>query len=286
MKAKKIAVVGGDLRLHHLLKILPGRSFCGTAHGLYMGGETSALDILPDCEIVIFGLPMLSCDGKISAPLLKNPPELADAFSHITPGTMVFGGNIPPEAHILAKQFNFALSDYSAREEFAVRNAILTAEGAVEIALCRCEQSLYGSRCVILGYGRIGKALTDLLLAFGARVTVCARSPADLEWISRSGAASAKYSTLNSQLPFCEIIFNTVPSILLDAGRLAFLRPGCKVIDLASAPGGVDLIAANKLCINAESALSLPGKHSPVSAGEIILDTIENILTERGLLHD
>ena len=53
------------------------------------------------------------------------------------------------------------------------------------------------------------------------------------------------------------------------------------LIDLASKPGGVAFDAARELGVRTIWALSLPGKTAPISAGEIILETIENCLTEQ-----
>jgi dipicolinate synthase subunit A len=53
------------------------------------------------------------------------------------------------------------------------------------------------------------------------------------------------------------------------------------LIDLASAPGGVDAEAAANLGIRVIFALSLPGKYAPVSAGHIIAQTVLSCL-EKG----
>ena len=47
---------------------------------------------------------------------------------------------------------------------------------------------------------------------------------------------------------------------------------------------GVDLEAAGDLGIKTIWALSLPGKTAPITAGEIILDTIGNCLSEQEVL--
>ena len=69
---------------------------------------------------------------------------------------------------------------------------------------------------------------------------------------------------------------------VLDGERLADLKPGCLVIDLASRPGGVDLEAAARLGVRVIWALSLPGRVAPVTAGKILRDTIYHILDELG----
>jgi dipicolinate synthase subunit A len=55
------------------------------------------------------------------------------------------------------------------------------------------------------------------------------------------------------------------------------------IIDLASAPGGVDIRAAKEYGITVLPAQSLPGKYSPQTAGEIIAQTITCILEEEGI---
>jgi dipicolinate synthase subunit A len=52
------------------------------------------------------------------------------------------------------------------------------------------------------------------------------------------------------------------------------------LIDLASAPGGVDIVAAKKHGLAVTHALSLPSKTAPASAGEIIAESILNIIEE------
>lgn len=66
--------------------------------------------------------------------------------------------------------------DYCKNENFAEKNGILTAEGALWLAQNHLERALYRSRVLVCGYGRIGRVLSGLLLAHGADVTVCSRS--------------------------------------------------------------------------------------------------------------
>ena len=54
------------------------------------------------------------------------------------------------------------------------------------------------------------------------------------------------------------------------------------LIDLASLPGGVDFESARRLKKNVISALSLPGKVAPMTAGKLIKTAISHCLEERG----
>lgn len=63
--------------------------------------------------------------------------------------------------------------------------------------------------------------------------------------------------------------------------RLAALRPGSLIVDLASRPGGTDFAAARRLGLTALHALSLPAACAPETAGEFVAQTVCEILRER-----
>jgi len=172
------------------------------------------------------------------------------------------------------------LIDYLEREELSVLNAIPTCEGALEIALRETEHTIFGSRCLVAGYGRLGKVLANMLRDLGANVSVMARKHSDFAWIKVNRLTPVLQETLTDCVEAFELIFNTIPARIFDAKILARAQPKTLVIDLASSPGGVDLDAANNHEIKAVSALSLPGKVAPLTAAEIIFETITNIINE------
>lgn len=138
--------------------------------------------------------------------------------------------------------------------------AIPTAEGAIEIAMSETPITLHLSRCLVLGYGRIGKILSKMLAGIGAKVTVEARKFADLALIEGHGYEAIHMNDLKENIGGFDVIFNTIPSMVLDEDTLKKIRKDTLVIDLASKPGGVDFEAAKQLGIRVIWALSLPGK--------------------------
>lgn len=162
--------------------------------------------------------------------------------------------------------------------------ALPTAEGALQLAMESTDRTLHGSRCLIIGYGRIGRLLADRLLALGAEVTVSARKYGDLAWIEARGCRSVRIGALAGHLDRFDLIFNTAPALILDEARLRETREDCVIIDLASAPGGVDLEAARRLARQAIPAPGLPGKVAPRTAAAAIRDSVYHILEERGEL--
>ena len=155
----------------------------------------------------------------------------------------------------------------------------------MEIAMHHLSVVLDGTRVAVIGYGRIGELLAQKLNALGADVTVMARRA---EVLTRAELAHCKTVRLTEEcrrnflaLPKdIRVIFNTVPVRLLDQATLKLLPRNCILIELASAPGGIDLKAAEDLGMCAILGSALPGKYAPESAGIILAQTVESILKE------
>jgi len=237
--------------------------------------------ILPQSDVVVFPLPLLDNQGLVSTPLSDEKISLESCLAHLSPQAVAVAGKVPPEAKTAFRTMGIPLYDYLEREEFAILNALPTAEGAVEIALRHLPFTLFDASCLITGYGRIGRVLARLLGAFGAKVSVAARGCDDLAWVRADGFTPVHFSQIGGCLPHVDLLFNTIPAVVLDEEKLSLLRRRCLIIDLASMPGGVDFEAAKRLGLQTVWALSLPGKVAPESAGKITLDAIFNILDER-----
>ena len=88
-------------------------------------------------------------------------------------------------------------------------------------------------------------------------------------------------SKLDENLDKYDIIFNTVPFLLLDKKRLEIVKKYNKdivIIELASVPGGIDYIEAQKNNINVIKALGLPGKVAPYSAAKYIKEVLNEVI--------
>ena len=195
---------------------------------------------------------------------------------------MLCGGRVDPVTAALAAERGLTVRDYFAREELAVANAVPTAEGAIQIAMEQLPITIHGARVLVVGFGRVSRALTQRLAALGAKVTVAARRYESLAWAQASGYGTEQTGQLAGWLCGYDLVVNTVPALVLGEAELADLKPDCLVLDLASKPGGVDLEAARRLGRTVIWALSLPGKVAPVTAGAAIKNTIYHMLHELG----
>ena len=286
LRAKNIWVVGGDPRQGALSRLLADDGHTVHTFAMERGeGVRCQPDLagigLADC--VILPLPAAGEGGRINAPMAEQPPRLDTVLDAMVPGQLLCAGMASPELAAMAQERGLVLRDYFAREELAILNAVPTAEGAIQIAMEELPITLHGARALVIGYGRLGRALAPRLAGLGARVSVAARKYADLAWAESFGFGTEHTGQLRPWLCGYDLVVNTVPARVLGEAELAELRPDCLVIDLASKPGGVDLDAAARLGKKVVWALSLPGKVAPVTAGRAIRTAIYNILSELGV---
>ena len=140
--------------------------------------------------------------------------------------------------------------------------------------------TIHGSNSFVLGFGRTGATLARLLHGMGAKVTVVARQQAQQARIYEMGMRPVTYAELPVRVPEADIIFNTVPDLILSSCILGKVSDEVVIIDLASPPGGTDFDAAKRLGIKALLAPGLPGKVAPKTAGRILAQVIPRLLIE------
>lgn len=286
--SKKVAVIGGDTRQVFCAKALSSLGFETVIFGFenYIGEIGNATkcnslnDVIKFCDIVILPLPACSDGCFINMPLSSSTLTVEDLFEKLSQKHTVMYGKYCEKIESNAKRKNINVFDYYQRDEFQIANSVPTAESAMAIAINETPITLHNSTCLVMGYGRIGKILCKYLNSFGATVYASARKHQDLAWISANGYNSVNTNNLESVIDKCNIIFNTIPKIILKDELLNKISKSTLIIDLASKPGGVDFDSAKKEGLNVIWALSLPGKTAPVSAGQILCDTIINILSE------
>ena len=280
-----ISILGGDLRQVCLARLLSEDGWMVTTWGLEKGGGDGGAPLDQALEGDILLLPMPVCrNGMLHLPLTDTELEAERLWARLRYDQLLLGGMTGNLSRRLMADYGLTLLDYYDREETQVANAVPTAEGALQLAMESTDRTLHSSRCLIIGYGRIGRLLADRLLALGAEVTVSARKYGDLAWIEAWGCRSVQTGALTGQLDRFDLIFNTAPALILDGTRLRETREDCVIIDLASAPGGVDLEAAKRLSRQAIPAPGLPGKVAPRTAAAAIRDSVYHILEERGEL--
>lgn len=273
---KTFGVIGGDRRQAELARLLSADGHRVRTYGLerWKGVGADTLDHAAAADVVILPLPLCKGDGVLNCE--EGAVPTADLFRRFRPGQRVLAGQVRPRQREEAEALGLTVEDYFLREELAVANAAMTAEGAVQTAMERLDRTLLGMDCLVLGFGRIGKLLSFRLHGLGARVTATARKPEDLAWIRACGYRALETGKLDGKLGAFGAVFNTIPSPVLGGPLLAQLPGDCLLMDLASvrgieaAEGGPEVLWAR----------SLPGRLTPRSAAAAIQDVVYYILSE------
>ena len=199
----------------------------------------------------------------------------------LRPEQIVFGGATGSIPIKLKRDGHPVINDYYEREEVQICNAVPTAEGAIMRAMEETKHTLQGSRCLVVGYGRIGKVLSHRLHGLGADVTVSARKCSDLAWIEAYGYHAVHTGKISEQIGDYDLIFNTVPAMVLDADCLKAAKQSCVLFELASLPGGIEREAVKEYGLQVFTERGLPGEVAPKTSAKVILKTIYRILEEQ-----
>lgn len=243
------------------LRILSAGSTPATGFaGAYLAalGYTLTDSPSPDVTHLLLDVPSFDADGN-----LRSGGDIRALLEALPPSVTVCGGKLKHPA-LQSHHTIDLLEDHF----YLAENAYITAEAALSLSLRRLPCLLRDCPVLLLGWGRIGKCLAQLLKSMDARVTVAARKETDLATLSSLGYDSVEIANIEKELPRSRLIFNTVPHTVLASCKSC--RDDCIKIDLASQPGmeGDGIITAR----------GLPGIHKPESSGELIAKTLSRIL--------
>lgn len=290
----KIGILGGDMRQTALARRLSDMGFETAVWGLLRDADIGSAVRCSDwhsavekSRAVILPLPV-SVDGvRVNASAAAGYELRMSHLMHaIAADTLLIGGKFDFGIKEAAKENNIPLLDYFECEELQIKNAVPTAEGAIEIAMREMPITVFGANVLICGYGRIGKVLSSMLKNIGANVTVAARKQDDLAYITVNGLSAVRFGgeAFEKAAENADVVFNTVPAKILDKTIIENMNRCCLIVDLASGKGGVDFTSAENCGIKAVHALSLPGKVAPATAGNIICDCVLELLTREGVI--
>ena len=206
-----------------------------------------------DIRYLLLDVPGFGSEGR-----LRGGGDVKKLLSSLPKDIMICGGNLSHPA-----LDGYETVDFLKDQGYLCENAYITAECALDVALPYLGRTLRGCPVLIIGWGRIGKCLGQLLKNIGADVTIAARNPAH-----RALAHVLGYHTLDIaelSLNHFRLIYNTVPAPVVGREQMEHCSDDCIKIELASKDGmdGDDIIIAR----------GLPGVHMPESSGKLIAET-------------
>lgn len=285
----EISVIGGDLRSIKLIELLSNDGIKVYTYGFELSEDfqnkaniTICKDLktaIKKSKIIIAPIPFSSDRQNLLMTFSEEKVSISDFLENID-GKVVIGGNFSEDVRKKFEEKNVKYIDVIKREEFSVLNAIATAEGTIEIILRETERTLHGSKVLVMGFGRVGKVLSNKLAGLGAKVYCEARKNEDIAWIKAYGYNPIELKELDKYIGDFEIIVNTIPFEVLNKEKLDLVKQDVLLIDLASNPGGIDRNAAKNRKLKFIWALSLPGKVAPITSAEFIKETLDNVFDE------
>ena len=281
------AVVGGDKRNIALAEMLFMQGARTKMYGFTNYERETPMqcknlyEALLDAEYIIGPTPCSHNGGVLNAPFNDSILLVEDVFRLIKPDQTFLAGYIKPEIMLLAQKYGIKVIDLLKREELLVKNAIPTAEGAIKIAIEETDITLHGNHMLVIGYGRIGTVLTAMLRGMSATVSTVVNTSQKAALAKSCGHKAIFYEEMDKYLGEANIIFNTVPEILIDKRNMKHIKKSTLIIDLASPPYGVNVNDARDFGLKALFATSLPGRIAPHTTAGYILETIEHIISNQ-----
>ena len=131
-------------------------------------------------------LPIPTTRDKIHISNTETP--LSHISEYIGNGTFLAGYGIPADLKREATRREAAIYDGAEDEEFLLENARITAHGVLGRILTETGRDIGELTVGIIGYGRIGSALAELLLFLGAGVRIYSKSQNKLCMLAEAGA--------------------------------------------------------------------------------------------------
>lgn len=245
---KKIGIISGDERYAYAKNYFVENGYDAT---IVKNG------IVADADVII-----LSVRDELS------DTQLEKVFFESKKYAVVFSGN----KKRIERFYDGFVCDYSESERFVIENAYLTAEAALVLTRQLSKKSLLGEKAFVIGYGRIGKFLAEMLKNSGCEVYVYARRESS---VCDAALHGAKYAPLDSiATGKYSFVYNTVPQKIVPKSVTDAAAPGILTIELASEEGGFE---DENYAVRAPG---LPGRILPESAGRAVYKTIADILSK------
>ena len=225
-------------------------------------------------EIILLPIPSTR-DGVTVSGLGKTPIELLGGQRC---SGVVAGYGIPKRFKEELAEIGLSVADVSLDERFVQDNASLTAIGAVGKILTESNAVPRDLSIGIIGYGRIGKRLLELLLFLGARVIVFTSKEGVRRELCAHGISALPYEELsgedvNEAIASFDILINTAPAPIISDEAIEALNK-TKLIELASGDNFPKNAPVTRL-------MQLPAKMYPRSAGRALGDSILRMLGEQ-----
>lgn len=255
--------VKGLIFMNNIVFHLSGSTAALRCAAQYLADRGYTISTEPSHAVTHLLLPVPSFDPD---GIIKGGGHIENTLKLLPENVTVIGGNLQNSALSTKNCIDLLLDPL-----YLAENAAITADCAIRIAGNNLPVVFDGCPILVIGWGRIGKCLACKLKAMDADVTVAARKDTDRATAQSLGFHVRDTAKLNLGLSHYRVIFNTVPTPVMDAAQTALCRKDCIMIDLASKQG----IFSDAMIW----ARGLPNRDAPESSGILIARSVLRILS-------
>jgi len=284
-----VAFIGGDARQLEVIQKFTeldatvtligfdnlGRPFSGVTQAKLTPELLSGVDALV--------LPAVGTDdsGQVDSIFSSEEMVLGDEHMAALPKqAKVYTGMAKGYLKRLCEAHQIQLVELFDRDDVAIYNSIPTAEGALMMAIQNTDITIHGSVSMVLGFGRTGFTMAKTLQGLGSTVKVGVRKPEHFARAWEMGFQPFYTRDLYPEVGNIDLLFNTIPTMIVTAQVITNIPHRAVIIDLASKPGGTDFRFAEKRGVKAMLAPGLPGIVAPKTAGRIMANVLSQLLEE------
>lgn len=280
--SQRVLILGGDMRQYYMAKFLVKKDFAIFYFGhLFSENEEYISKIrtleklnqrLREEKFTHIVLPVPLGEGCVKGTdHLLTIDHLFELLKYQREA-IVWSGKMPVERKNELHKMQIELKEYMEIESIAMKNARLTAENAILEAIMMSDRCIMDSKSLVIGYGRCGQMLADVLRGMGGKVFVCEKEEGKGATAQARGFERKDIEDISGY----DFIFQTAPEedVLSDKVLLTLMSNDrykeCVILNLSSVRNSVNLDFVGKQRLLCKQCPGLPAKYTPKSAGELL----------------
>ena len=289
----RVFIIGGDAREVEIARLLQNDQAKVTAFATHSevtkiidGPQCKTLeDGIKNADVILLPIPGMGLDESIYAPFSQEKVYIREEHLKVAkPNLLIIMGMASAKFKEIIKSKNFRLKEYEGDDQLMILRSRANAEGAVQIVMANTDFTIHKSNILLIGFGRTGQTLANLLIGMLANVLVAARNPIQRARAWEMGAEAVPLEEIIDHISNVDIVFNTVPLYLLSEEAFQKSKPHTLFIDISAPPGGINWELLNKVGRKGVWGRGLSGKRAPKTAGQSQYIGIRRILiSEMGL---
>ena len=264
----KILILGSDPRNNEIINYYEEK-------GNIVVNEFSNINNIAVKEYDVIVFPVGGVTGNFKIGNMSIPIDFLDTCKK---DVAIFSGiSTNALSELLAhsnKKCTYIMHDQAVQKE----NAIPTTEGIIADLVTNTEITINNAKIMVIGFGNIGKYLIKILREMGADIVVGVEREADFDKLNNMNFTSFYTSSkqMNRHLVNTDMIVNTAPSLVITEDHIKYFKKDVYILDVASAPYGIDMNALAGCGIPYKIYSSIPSKVAPKTAGKILTKKINS----------